>query len=281
VQFGIPYGIANRTGQVSKKEAKKMLDLASSKGIDTIDTAIAYGESEKCLGEVGIEKFKVITKLPAVPNGCPDIFRWIESQINASLHRLNQTSIYGVLLHRSEELLGIDGSLIFHALEKLKASGVVQKFGISIYSTVELDLLKDRYSVDIVQAPLNLVDNRLVETGWLKRLKDTGTEVHTRSAFLQGLLLMQHSEMPPKFALWDNLWEEWRRWQLLNSASALQACLAYPLSFPEIDRVVVGADSVEQLVEIVRYSEDTFGLAFPKIGCTDEALVNPSKWNQF
>ena len=73
VQFGLPYGIANQAGQVSRPEARKMLQLAAAKGVDTLDTAIAYGESETCLGEVGCQDFKLVTKLPAVPDRCNDI----------------------------------------------------------------------------------------------------------------------------------------------------------------------------------------------------------------
>ncbi len=68
-QFGLTYGIANQNGQVTRSAAKAMLQLAADYGIDTLDTAIAYGESETCLGEVGTQGFKLVTKLPAVPPG--------------------------------------------------------------------------------------------------------------------------------------------------------------------------------------------------------------------
>ena len=68
-QFGMSYGIANVSGQVSREGAKAILDLASLSGIDAIDTAIAYGESEACLGDVGVENFRVVTKLPPLSEG--------------------------------------------------------------------------------------------------------------------------------------------------------------------------------------------------------------------
>ena len=77
VQFGLPYGIANQDGQVTFSVAKSMLQLAATKGVDTIDTAIAYGESETRLGDAGIQKFKVVTKLPQLPVNCKDIPLWI------------------------------------------------------------------------------------------------------------------------------------------------------------------------------------------------------------
>jgi len=230
VQFGLPYGIANQAGQVTRQVAKTILQLATEKGIDTLDTAIAYGESEACLGEFGAQRFKLVTKLPAVPDSCDDISGWINYQVSASLCRLNVGSVYGLLLHQSEQLLGLDGKVIFQALQNLKETGLAQKIGVSIYSPSELDVLAPRYRFDLVQAPFNLIDRRISTSGWLQRLKKDGTEIHTRSAFLQGLLLMPRSAIPSKFAPWTELWDKWHNWLACHSITAVQACLAYGTS---------------------------------------------------
>ena len=232
VQFGLAYGIANQTGQVRSLEAKGMLQLASSNGIDTLDTAIAYGDSESCLGEVGIHDFRLVTKLPAFPDKCADVGAWVQQQVVASLSRLGVNAVYGLLLHRSEQLLGPNGTALYRALQSVKDSGRVQKVGVSIYAPSQLDVLSPQYHFDLVQAPLNLVDRRFHMTGWLQRLKEKGVEVHTRSAFLQGLLLMPQAAIPTKFSGWNHLWCRWHQWLGDCDISAVQACLAYPLSFP-------------------------------------------------
>ena len=139
VQFGLPYGIANQRGQVSSEDAKEIIALARLSGIDTIDTAIAYGESEVCLGGVGLDGFKVITKLPAMPDNVVGVGHWVHDQMQASLQRLNVKSVYAVLLHRSQQLLGPKGKDLYQTLGQLKAEGVVQKVGVSIYAPSELD----------------------------------------------------------------------------------------------------------------------------------------------
>lgn len=280
VQFGLPYGIANQDGQVTRPVAKTMLRLAASKGIDTLDTAIAYGDSETCLGEVGAQEFRLVTKLPAVPDSCDDITGWINDQVSMSLGRLGVSSVHGLLLHRSEQLLGPDGQLIFQALQNLKKTGLVQKIGVSIYTPSELDALIPRYRFDLVQAPFNLIDTRLSTSGWLQRLKQDGTEIHTRSAFLQGLLLMPRSAIPVKFAPWTELWDKWHNWLADHSVTAVQACLAYPLAFPEVDRVVVGADSKSQLEQLIGAALSVAPEALPDLGCDDENLINPALWSQ-
>ncbi len=277
-QFGLAYGVANQTGQVPRDEVKSMLQIAAANNIDIIDTAIAYGESEACLGYVSVKNFKVVTKLPTIPDGCLDIGGWVSNQLNDSLFRLGIGNIYGLLLHRSEQLLGKNGPELYQALNLLKKEGLVNKIGVSIYSPCELELLMTDYSFDLVQAPFNLIDQRLFNTGWIKRLKDAGVEIHTRSAFLQGLLLMRKNEMPSKFLPWIQLWKDWYNWLDENKISALQASLAFPLSFSEIDRVVVGADSQSQLLQILSVANDLINVDLPHLESKDENLINPANW---
>ncbi len=280
VQFGLPYGIANQAGQIARSEAKAMLQVALANSIDTLDTAIAYGDSETCLGELSTQGFNVVTKLPALPDSCADVRSWVQQQVNASLSRLGVTQVYGLLLHRSEQLLGPKGAALYQALQILKNNNQVQKVGVSIYSPTELDALIPHYQFDLVQAPFNLVDQGLCRTGWMQRLKDDDVEIHTRSAFLQGLLLMAEGDMPAKFSPWGELWQTWHRWLADHDISSVRACLAFSLSFPEVDRVVVGADSVSQLAQIVSAANKLLEADLPDLQCDDENLINPAKWNQ-
>jgi aryl-alcohol dehydrogenase-like predicted oxidoreductase len=260
-QFGLPYGIANHDGQVTRSAAKKMLQLAATSEVDMI------------------QGFKVITKLPALPDGCA-ISDWVQEQVAASLSRLGVSTLHGLLLHRPQQLLGVDGNILYETMQGLKETGRVKKLGISIYAPSELDLLTPRYHFDLVQAPFNLVDRRLHTSGWLQRLKDAGIEIHTRSAFLQGLLLMPPSAIPEKFASWSDLFSRWHSWIAHDTALALQACLAYPLSFPEIDRVVVGAESLSQLDQIINAANRVAPVDLPDLHCDAENLINPARWCQ-
>ena len=280
VQFGLPYGVANKSGQVSRAEAKLMARLVSENGIDTLDTAMAYGESEKYLGEIGVENFKVVTKLPGMPNRCLDINNWIHEQVSSSLVRLGVGQVYGLLLHKSEDLLGPNGRELYRALDSLKEKGLVKKIGISIYSPNELEALKNDFSFDLVQAPFNLIDQRLLHSGWMQKLKDNGVEIHTRSVFLQGLLLMKEIDIPLKFLPWKHLWKKWHKWLTENNVSALQGSLVFPLSFPEIARVVVGADSHLHLKEIIKATRNLLNIDLPNLLSADENLINPVNWSK-
>ena len=219
-----------------------------------------------------------MTKLPAVPNGCVDVSRLVQEQVAASLNRLGMASVYGLLLHRPQQLLGSDGKVLYQSLQELKKTGKVQKIGISIYAPIELDVLIPQYRFDLIQAPFSLLDRRLYHSGWLRRLKQEEVEIHTRSAFLQGLLLMPQAAMPQKFQPWAALWDKWHNWLAVCNTSAVQACLAFPLSFSEIDRVVVGADSVSQLEQAITATKNVMPIDFPDLHCDTENLINPACW---
>jgi aryl-alcohol dehydrogenase-like predicted oxidoreductase len=280
VQFGLPYGVNNYSGQVSRADVRSILQIASVNGVDTLDTAMAYGEAENCLGEVGVHKFKLVTKLPRLPDDCLDVDAWVQNQMDASLSRLGVNKVDGLLIHHAEQLLGTNGSSLYRALMKLKDKGQARKIGVSIYSPSDLDALLPHYYFDLVQAPFNLIDRRLYTSGWLQRLKDLGVEIHTRSVFLQGLLLMNRSDIPSKFLAWNDLWRLWQQWLEDHSGTAIEACLAYPLSFSDIDRVIVGVDSPSQLAQIIDALRVPLNRELPDLQCDDEFLINPGNWNQ-
>jgi hypothetical protein len=255
-----------------------MLQLAGANGIDTLDTAIAYGESETCLGEVGSQGFKLVTKLPAVPVGCFDISDWVQEQVAASLSRLGVNAVYGLLLHHPQQLLETGGEVIYQVLQELKKNGQVQKVGVSVYAPGELEALIPRYRFDLVQAPFNLVDRRLLTSGWLQRLKDEGVEIHTRSAFLQGLLLMPQSTIPKEFEVWSELWRTWHEWLEQSELTPLQACLRYALSFSQISKVIVGVDNLAQLKAILVAAAGPLPQIPDALSTSDLALINPVNW---
>lgn len=280
VQFGLDYGIGNTSGQVDVAAVAELLALARRNGLDTLDTAVAYGNSEQVLGAVGVNDWKVVTKLPALPDDCHDVDAWVQTQMRMSLARLGVAKVYGVLLHRPTQLLESLGKDLLAALEGLKRSGQTQKIGVSVYGPEELESLFALTSFDLVQAPLNIMDRRLVTSGWTQRLKREGVELHTRSAFLQGLLLLPPAQRPEKFSRWNALWNEWQAWLEATGQTPLEACLRYVLSIADVDKAVVGVDSPSQLEEILAASIGSLPNPAPDWSSHVGAeLLNPALWN--
>jgi aryl-alcohol dehydrogenase-like predicted oxidoreductase len=277
-QFGAAYGLANTSEQVSLEDAREILGVARAAGVDTLDTAALYGASEARLGEIGVADLLVVTKLPGLPDDCGNVGDWVRAGAAASLRRLNVANLAGLLLHRPSDLLGANGRALFAALLALKSEGLVAKIGYSVYSPDEFDALMKSFSPDLVQAPYNVFDRRLETSGWLSRLRDIGAEVHTRSAFLQGLLLFPRGGWPKKFEPWRGLLENWHDWCEMRGLTPMQAALAHAVGLG-VDRVVVGVDSAPQLQEIMQASRGP-GVDVPvDIQSSDDALINPSRWN--
>jgi aryl-alcohol dehydrogenase-like predicted oxidoreductase len=277
-QFGMSYGINNMAGQVSQHTAQQILQYASLVGMHTIDTAIAYGNSERCLGLAGVDGFEVVTKLPSIPENCNNVEDWMLREVEGSLNRLDVTRLHGLMLHRPDQLYGPMGERILASLLRLKEAGLVRKIGVSVYDPEEFDQLFSLADFGIVQCPLNLMDRRLVDSGWLRKLKLKNVEVHTRSSFLQGLLLMERGDIPNKFETWKLYWDIWDEWVRDNNVTKVRGCLSYCLSHKGVDRVVVGVDEKSQLEEIVSASKTKVIDSFPDLTCSDPNLINPANW---
>ncbi len=278
VQFGLPYGVANQAGQVSQGAAEAILMRAFAAGVDTLDTAVAYGTSEACLGRAGVSSWRVITKLPALPADATDVEGWVRSEVHGSLQRLSIPRLDGLLLHKPADLLGPAGGSYQQALQLLKQEGVVRSVGISIYDPAELDSVCSCWQPDIVQAPFNVLDRRLLSSGWLARLVERGVRIHVRSVFLQGLLLLPSERRPAWFDRWRPLLDRWIDWCREQQTSPLRAALAFAQAQPGIERLVVGLDSVAQLDEILAALAADTSPAPDDLYSDDLDLLEPSRW---
>ena len=277
-QLGQHYGIANRSGPPSPDEARSILRCARVANIDTLDTAMMYGNSERILGSIGVRGLRIVTKLPPLGLQEPDVTAWVRRRISESLQRLGVESLHALLLHHPTDALGPDAGPLLGALRSLKQEGMVRKIGVSIYDPADLGELMQAMEIDLVQAPYNVLDRRLFRSGWLDRLHRDGVEVHARSAFLQGLLLMRESELPSRFAAWRPLLSMWEKWIREQGLTAVRASLGFVLRTAGIDRVIVGVETAAQLQEIVESARALETDVPSEFACDDVDLIDPSRW---
>lgn len=279
-QFGQSYGIARAGRAPDLQEVCRILKSAREAGINGVDTAQVYGQSEEWLGKCGISDWRVISKLPAnIPVAQPgDIDRYVSESVLSSLTHLQIDTLDGLLLHRAHALLDSGGEKLYSVLRALKEKGFVRKIGISIYDPQELPPLMARFHLDIVQAPFNVLDRRMETSGWFDRLDEAGVEIHVRSIFLQGLLLMSQNQMPAIFDRWSELWTAWGRWLAESGKTPLQACLEFIASRQGIDQIIVGVDHVEHLRQILGAYREVPVNVPETLSSMDTDLINPSRW---
>lgn len=276
-QFGMDYGISNKNGQIPENEVFEILNESIRSGIDVLDTAYAYGNSELVIGNF-IKKhgnvFKIISKLPE----CDP--RDVENIFESSLERLGVDMLYGYMCHSFQHY--IDNPEIWDMLEKLKSEGKIEKIGISLYYPSELErIIEKKIHVDIIQVPYNVFDRRFEE--YFPVLKKIGVEIVVRSIFLQGLVFKNPSELDNYFAKIKG-----KITQLHSLAAELNIpiavlCLNVAILNEFVDQVVVGVDSVQNLKEIVSssvYHVDVKKI-IPKLYSLredDENMILPINW---
>jgi aryl-alcohol dehydrogenase-like predicted oxidoreductase len=255
-----------------------ILDEARAVGVDTLDTAMDYGDSEERLGNAGVRDFRIVSKLSELPPGHTDVTSWVRDAVLSSVSRLGVSALEGLLFHHPMQLLSARGPEIFSALLAVKREGLVGKLGVSVYSPEDLEPLMSKYPIELVQAPLNVFDRRLVTTGWMRRLHTAGVEIHARSIFLQGLLVMPPHIRPRLFDHWDDYFDRWHRWLNTVGYSPVQGCIAFVGAYPEVSRVVVGVENRRQFRQV----RTGFDLppADPPLSliCDDRGLIDPSRW---
>jgi len=118
----------------------------------------------------------------------------------------------------------------------------------------------------------------MLTSGWLRQLHDSGIEIHIRSIYLQGLLLMKSKKRPEKFGRWKPLWQKYDTWLKDNNVSPLQACLSFPSSFDEIGKIIVGVDSLQQLKDVVRSTDISVPPIADELASDDLELIDPARW---
>lgn len=275
VQFGLNYGVTNQQGQVQPNMVAAILRQAAVHGIDTLDTAALYGNSESVLGETlkTSSRFKLITKLGHISTQ-----EEVRPALLASLARLKQSKIKGLLLHRPDVLFTSAGAGIASELESLKSSGLIQQWGVSVYNPLQAEQLLQRFNFDLIQLPLNLFDQRFIRAGTLSMLKAQGIEIHARSLLLQGLLC--HTNWPAFFHPWQGKLKQLHHQAQQQGISLIELALSFCHQNSEVERFVLGCQSQTQLNEIVAAYRSTqdIKIDYQELACFDEDLILPSKW---
>ena len=276
-QLGLPYGILNGGETLSREEVARILDTAFGHGIDSIDTAIAYGQSESIIGETAQNRFKVISKLPPIPSSVSNVSEWVHTQVDASLSRLKCTSLDALLLHRPQDLTGIHGAELYDTISSLKIEKIIHRFGVSIYEPDELADIIGKFDIDIVQAPFNVFDRRIL--GVINQLAAQNIELHVRSVFLQGVLIAGPAGRPQRFEPWFEHFALFDEWVHSTGMSAMSCCLGFALQQPGVAKLVIGATSAESLAEIIASFPSAHVDVPAHLQSSIEKLIDPRVWS--
>ena len=273
VQFGLDYGITNKEGQVAINEVEDILNFAKQKNIKTLDTAALYGNSEDILGQIGVKSYQIITKTSLLKDGVDKVI----NNFYKSLRKLNREKVEGLLIHDIGDIENKHFDILFSKLKEFKEKGSIEKIGFSTYTPMQVDFLLGNFEFDLIQVPLNVFDTRLIEGGQLQALKNKDIEIHTRSVFLQGLLL-DFNALGDYFSTWKSEFDSYQNMVDQSGLSLVEYALNYVLNIKEIDKVLVGVNNKKQLIEIVQASQKKVNNCLLPFSINDINLLNPILW---
>lgn len=289
-QFGMDYGVRGQK-QPSLDAVMEILDYALHNGADTIDTAAAYGEAETVVGTYFErnremrQKAEIISKFPpgllehAAPEQYYDIMK---GSLEKSLRNLHTDYLDGYLLHNASFVYN---DQVIAALERLKNEGMVKKIGVSIYEVDEAKAGLQRGDLDFLQHPFSILDQRMLHSGVFALAEEKKIPLYSRSALIQGLILMDEQELPPYLEgakpLLRQLDELCRKYGLTR----VQLAIGFVKQHPAISHLVFGVDDLPQLQEFVSlFSGDIPAAAVEEaracFSSTDPSITIPTHWKK-
>ena len=259
--------------KLNYKENRKILKLAKNIGIYEIDTAKTYLKRKDIFLDMD-KKFKFSTKI--IPNSKWVSLEFCQKQLEDHFKSFSTNKIETLLFHDIKILFTKRGMKIFKNLEVLKKKKFFKKIGLSIYDTSCLNYLNSNYNFDVVQCPYNILDKRILTTGWHDKLKNQGIETHIRSIFLQGLLVNKSVYKKFYFKKWQKLFFNWFQNLENNNISPIDYCLSDLLNF-DFDKIIIGINNSKNLKEIINFKSIKKNKMI-NFNISDTKVIDPRNW---
>jgi hypothetical protein len=255
--FGMDYGVTNKSGKVPFDEVISILDECRKNEITELDTAAAYGQAEKILGEAGVNDFSITTKISLNFNENPQL---IQEKTNQSLKRLKVSKVQNILLHNEERLNQADGKEIATNLRDIIRKGLARRVGISSYDPVKALEICKKFQFGIAQLPANILDRRIFKNNLNEDFRKAGILIQARSVFLQGILLAEPKKKEKVSNMAIKFTRLFRSECVKNGISPLTAALGYLLKNDDSIKILIGVSSCLELKEIIKATSDKSSL---------------------
>jgi aryl-alcohol dehydrogenase-like predicted oxidoreductase len=248
-QFGLDQPSSTYRGRSPERETADILSIAARGGISVLDAQVSFGQAETTIGRIMPRPcpFRVLIKTGRFDRG-PDS---VEDEARAALKRLRLDKADAIVVQSAGDLFSPHGAAVWDRLRTLRDEGLFRAVGVSCFASDDPVGLVRRFKPDIVQAPVSLLDQRLIVSGALAEIAGLGVEVHLRSIFLQGLLFLPPDRMPTALKGASGPLSRVRRLIAEGRSDPLQAALGFALSRPEASHVIVGVASASELQAVI------------------------------
>ncbi len=259
--------------QVSQNEIKKIFHIAKKNKIYDFDTAEAYLKNKKIYKKID-KKFQFISKIKPCAKWVS--LEFCQKKIEEQLKIFDRKNFKTILFHNTKILFHKDGTKIFRNLQKLKEKKFFKQIGISVYNTNDLNYLTNKYDFNVVQCPYNILDKRILNTGWFDKLKNMGIETHVRSIFLQGLLVNKLFYKKKYFKKWNFFFLKWFKDLENKGISPIDYCLNDVLKY-DFDKIIIGINNSQNFREIINFKTISKNDMI-NLNINDTKLIDPRNW---
>lgn len=273
------YGVTKNT-IVNKKNLKKIFNIIRKNKINYLDTAFDYGLIEELKNHKKFNTIKIITKVKLPKINKIDFINELENKIKNELVRINKKSFEALLIHNIIDLNSIHTKYFIKKIKLLKKKKLINKIGVSIYDPNDLKIVFSKLKPEIIQAPINIFDNRLIKSKWFNIIKKKKIIVQARSIFLQGLLIKKISllkKLNINYEIFQMI-KKLDKWCKINQTSRLEACLTYIKKIKEINITTVGVNNPKELLEILKIIKKNKKIKFKDFSTNKLKIIDPRKW---
>ena len=259
VQLGMNYGIANDAGKPSEEKSFSILRAALEGGVNTLDTARAYGDSEQVIGRFlktwEGERPQIITKIPKLQGATEkELEQFATESVEMSLENLGVNKVDGIMLHGAKDPI-IHGQACVNAVKALIDHGYTDRVGVSIYTAEDIEGMLPYDIFSMTQVPMSIFDQRLIAGGSVAKLAQRDYTVFVRSVFLQGLFFLDPDAMDDPILV-EHAAPKIRLLRQIAAAEGMtvaQLAIAFMRDCVGVTSLVLGADTPEQVKNNIDY----------------------------
>lgn len=277
--FNNIYGV--QKSKITKKIINsKILKTLSEYKIKVLDTAFEYNNDKTLFKNYNLKKLKIITKVKLPKKNVSVYLKNFENRLISKMKELGINYFDYLLLHNSGDLSLKNGRILLNKILNLKKNKLIKKIGASIYEPKELPIIYKNFVPDLIQAPLNIFDQRLINSNFYNLIKKNKTDLQIRSIFLQGLLLKNVDELErmhinKKLINEINTFELWCK---KKKISRLEACIFFVKNLKNVKFITIGFDSDLELKQILKGFKLKKKFYFKQSNVINNQLIDPRKW---
>ena len=277
--FNQNYGLINSKIK-NFHEANRILNYCRKKNIKYLDTAFSYNLSKKFINSLNFNDLNIITKIKLPKKNKKKFIEDLEKKLMRELKFYKADKFYALLLHNSKDLKSKYGNELLKKIIHLKKIGLVNKLGVSIYDTNELNLIFRKFTPNIIQLPINIIDRRFLEKKIILKLRKMKIQIQARSIFLQGILT-KNPETLKSLKKNKRLYEiisSLCNWCIKKNLNLKEACLLFVKEQKSINFLTIGVESLEELKQNLSSLSKNKNFDLSRFASENKKIIDPRKW---